>query len=67
MKHLKQNNETYWSHFRFAAGLGIKLLSRGLVFIVHGIFPFLPIPKKYNIDSTQSLINKSKKYTDSRK
>lgn len=67
MKHLKENNETYWSHFKFASGLGLKLLQRGIFFVIHGIFPFLPVPKKYNIDSTQNLVNKAKKYSDNRK
>ncbi len=67
MKHLKENNETYWSHFKFAVGLGLKLLQRGIFFIIHGIFPFLLIPKKYNINSTQNLVNKAKKYSDNRK
>ena len=67
MKHLKENNETYWSHFKFASGLGLKLLQRGILFVIHGIFPFLSVPKKYNIDSTQNLIDKAKKYSDNRK
>lgn len=67
MKHLRENNETYWSHFKFAVCLGIKLLCRGILLIVHGVFPFLPIPKKYNIDSTENLINKAKKHADNRK
>ena len=62
MKHLRENNETYWSHFRFAVCLGIKLLCRGILLIIHGVFPFLPIPKKYNIsDKKLRLIKSAKK------
>ena len=50
--HLKDNNETYVSHFLFAAKVGVTLTFRGLIFILHAIFPICNIPERWNIERT---------------
>ena len=52
MKHLKENNETYFSHLLFAGKVGLTLMFRGFVFILHAIFPICNVPKKWNILAT---------------
>ncbi len=67
MKHLKENNETYISHFKFACSLGVGFLYRSAFFLVHGFLPMVEVPKHLNIDATHEWLSKAKKYTDKRK
>jgi len=67
MKHLQQNNETYLSHLLFAGNIGINLIIRGIVFLIHGLLPVCEIPEKYNLEATAKKINKWNDYTLRRK
>jgi hypothetical protein len=40
-QHLTNRNQSYTTHFRFAFGAGIVLLSAGLASCVHAVFPDL--------------------------
>ncbi len=40
-QHLKQVEESYWQHFKFASWAGFYLIYLGLVSLLHAIFPFL--------------------------
>jgi hypothetical protein len=51
-KHLKLRNKTYTQHARFACAIGIRLLATSIVFLVHGILPFIPIPEVLNLEET---------------
>ena len=51
MKHLKQNNETYLSHFIFAINIGLHLVFRGIVFIAHALVPICNIPSAWNLEN----------------
>ena len=52
-KHPKDNDgETWWEHFKFTLGVGIRLIFTSLIFIVHGIFPFISIPKWLNLEES---------------
>ena len=65
-KHLRENKETYFSHFRFALKMFFGLFSRSMFFLIHAVFPFIPIPEKKNINGTLKWISKAKDYTDNR-
>ncbi len=39
IKHLEDNDMTYWEHFRFAAGYGFACIYHGLLLIVHSLIP----------------------------
>jgi hypothetical protein len=67
MKHLRENNETYFSHLKFAGTMGIQLLVRGIVFIIHGLFPVCGVPKCIDLRSTCELINKWNDYAKRRR
>ena len=55
-------NETWGQHCYFAVGVGIRLIFTSLIFIVHGIFPFIPIPKWVNLtDSALYLLKENEK------
>ena len=40
-KHLQDSNETYFSHSKWAASAGIKLLWAGVASLLHAIHPSL--------------------------
>jgi hypothetical protein len=48
LKHPAEKGLGYFSHFKKAFKMGFRLLISGSLFIIHSIFPFIPIPKKYN-------------------
>ena len=66
MKHLKDNNETYLSHFLFASKVGINLIFRGILFLIHAILPICDIPKKWNLKNTLEKVYKWHVYTNKR-
>ena len=45
-------NRSYFQHFLFAFGLGLRLITTGIVFIIHSIFPFIKIPAKIILTET---------------
>ncbi len=67
MKHLTENNETYFSHLKFAGGMGVQLLVRGIAFILHGLFPVCEVPKSVDLNNTCELINKWNEYAKNRR
>lgn len=66
MKHLHNNNETYFSHLKFATIIGLTLLLRGSIFILHGLFPFCGVPKKLNLENTRDKLNKWNSHVEQR-
>ena len=67
MKHLRENNETYFSHLKFAGTMGIQLALRGVIFILHGLFPVCEVPKSVDLNNTCELLNKWNDYAHRRK
>ena len=54
-KHLKENNETYFSHLKFAGRVGFYLSLASICYSVHAILPFIPIPARF---SFETVVNK---------
>ena len=67
MKHLSHNNETYISHLTFASKVGLTLIFRGIIFLLHAIFPICKVPKKWNLENMSVKLHKWNKYTNRRK
>ena len=67
MKHLKENNETYFSHLKFAGAIGIQLVLRGVILILHGLLPVCEVPKSVDLNSTCELLSKWNNYARRRK
>jgi len=57
VEHLEKNSETYYVHLKFAATIGLTLVCRGGIFLLHGLFPVCDIPKKLNIEDTRDKLN----------
>lgn len=49
IKHLKENNETYLGHLKFAWTAAFHMLVSSFCLLVHGIFPFISTPQLFNI------------------
>ena len=45
-------NETWAQHFKFTLHVSFRLIITALMFIVHGVFPFISIPKWLNLEDT---------------
>lgn len=57
-QHLKQVEESYWQHFKFATWAGFYLVYLGVVSLVHGVFPFFAA--RYPDQLFQKFLEKSK-------
>ena len=52
-KHPRETvNESWGEHCYFAIGVGVRLIFTSIIFIVHGIFPFIAIPKWLNLEES---------------
>jgi hypothetical protein len=51
--HPTQNNmKGWWFHCKSACSIGVRLYVTSWFFILHGIFPFIKIPKWVNLTDT---------------
>ena len=66
MKHLRENNETYLSHMKFTGWVGLSLTLRGILFLLHGLFPMVEMPKKFNLESTVEKLSEWNEYAKER-
>jgi hypothetical protein len=66
MKHLRENNEAYFSHLKFAGGMGLSLILRGVIFLVHGLIPIISVPKIFNLEATVKKMSEWEEYTRKR-
>ena len=67
MKHLRENNETYTSHFCFAAKIGISCMLSGVWFLFHAALPFIPIPTQSNLEAMKERTNEWADYAEKRR
>jgi hypothetical protein len=49
--------ETYIQHFLIAWKGAYRLGMSALIFIFHAIFPFIPVPKPFDLTSTSDWLN----------
>ena len=52
MSHLKENNETYISHLLFSGKIGLTLVFRGVMFLLHALVPICKLPARWNLNAT---------------
>ena len=50
--------ETWLQHCIFAVGVGIRLIFTSFIFIIHGVFPFIAIPKWLNLEESIRFLDK---------
>ena len=49
-KHLRAKNTSWLSHASVALRVGVRYFIASACFILHGLFPFIPIPGSYNFE-----------------
>ena len=60
----KNANESWWKHCKFAVSVGIRLIFTSLIFILHGAFPFISIPKWLNLEESIKFLKKENEYRE---
>ena len=65
--HLKENNETYVSHLKFAWTVAFYMFMSCCFFLVHGIIPTIKIPKLFNLEAMSRKLRKWDAYSQIRK
>ena len=45
-------NETWSQHCRFTLHVAARLIVTAVVFVLHGLFPFISIPRWLNLEDT---------------
>jgi len=66
ISHLRENNEAYFSHLAFAGRAGLFLMLTGMIFLFHGLLPFVSIPKKFNLEAIIKKLSRWNDYTEER-
>ena len=67
MRHLKENNETYLSHLKFAWTAAFHMIISSCFFLIHGLLPLFPIPKEFNLGRMLQKVRKWDAYSQIRK
>ena len=58
-KHPRETvGETWWEHFKFSYGIGIRLFLTSIYFSVHALFPFIQLHTKWNLECASKWLNK---------
>ena len=61
-KHPREEaGESWLEHFKFSCGIGIRLFVTSIYFLLHGIFPFLEVHKKWNLECASKWLNTKNK------
>jgi hypothetical protein len=67
IKHLKENNETYFGHLKFAWTAAFHMLVSSCCLLVHGLLPFIPTTRLFNIATMARKLKKWEIYSLVRK
>ena len=67
IKHLKENNETYFGHLKFAWTAAFHMLVSSCCLLVHGLLPLIPTPRLFNIATMARKLKKWEIYSLVRK
>ena len=64
-KHPRENaDESWWEHCQFAIGVGIRLIFTSIIFILHGVFPFIQIPRWLNLEESIRFLKRENEYRE---
>jgi hypothetical protein len=50
LDHPRSVGMSYSQHALFAAGIALRLCLSSMMFVIHAIFPFIPIGNDFNLD-----------------
>tara|TARA_Y100000114_G_scaffold78037_1_gene71804 strand:- start:366 stop:578 length:213 start_codon:yes stop_codon:yes gene_type:complete len=66
-KHLKENNQSYLKHVKFAWVVAFYMLFSSCFLLVHGLMPFIPMPQLFSVESISRKMRKWDAYLKLRK
>ena len=61
------SDETWWQHCQFALGVGVRLIITAIIFMLHGIFPFVQIPRWLNLEESIRFLKQENEYRENHK
>tara|TARA_R100001129_G_scaffold146552_1_gene107830 strand:- start:559 stop:771 length:213 start_codon:yes stop_codon:yes gene_type:complete len=67
VRHLKENNQTYLNHLKFAWTAAFYMLFSFCFLLVHGAVPFIPTPELFSIEGVARKMKKWDAYLKLRK
>ena len=67
-KHPRESvGETWLQHLIFSCGIGIRLLITSIYFLIHGIFPFIEVHTKWNLECASEWLNRKNENRETKK
>ena len=60
-------DETWWEHCKFAICVGFRLIMIAFIFMMHGIFPFIVIPRWLNLEESINFLMQENKNREKKK
>ena len=67
MKHLKENNQTFLDHVKLAWLIAFHMLFSCCFLLIHGVLPFVPMPKLFSIETMTRKMKKWNSYLKMKK
>jgi len=67
VSHLKENNQTYLNHLKFAWTIAFYMLFSFCFLLIHGAVPLIPTPQLFSIDTISRKMRKWDAYLKLRK
>ncbi|MDH5446582.1 MAG: DUF6356 family protein [Gammaproteobacteria bacterium] len=66
-EHTQQQGVSYMEHLVFAVGIAVRLFSSAIIFILHGIFPFVDIRKDLDLEATRNYLDEQNEWIEGMK
>lgn len=66
-EHTQKQGVSYIEHLVFATGIAARLLSSVIVFVLHGIFPFIDIKKELDLEATTQFLHEQNEWIEGMK
>ena len=63
--HTQAQGVTYLEHWFFALGIAGRLMISVVAFALHGIFPFIDIAKRHDLEATMAYLNECNEWIES--
>lgn len=64
-RHPSRQGITYIEHWHFAMGIACRLLNSVAAFVVHALFPFVPVSPELDLESTAAFIRERNDWIES--
>lgn len=66
IEHPHSKGQTYLEHLFTASNIGLRLLISASAFILHSIFPFIPIPQPLNLEAIALFLLQENQFIETR-